>query len=193
MPREYPEKRISAAGAAAVDEAFVDAYLPALLAQAHQLVASAFHPLAAAHGLGPSEWRVLATLASGDTLRALCGGFLASVPFDVIDLDAYGSPWAFLRALLVTPRTWAPSTWIVLTDGYFAPRGMADADKTLFPGMKVGAVGTSLDGYVDTARARIREWLPAGLVLESMQSWTPKNRPKGVATHVLRVRRTPPA
>lgn len=44
---------------------FVDAYLPALLAQAHDLVASEFHAVAAQHGLAPSEWRVLATLASG--------------------------------------------------------------------------------------------------------------------------------
>lgn len=66
MPREYPEKCIAAGSTAAADEAFVDAYLPALLAQAHQLVASAFHPVAAKHGLGPSEWRVLATLASGE-------------------------------------------------------------------------------------------------------------------------------
>ena len=45
---------------------FVDAYLPALLAQAHELVASEFHAVAAEHGLAPSEWRVLATLASGE-------------------------------------------------------------------------------------------------------------------------------
>ena len=45
---------------------FVDAYLPALLLQAHDLVASEFHLVAAEHGLAPSEWRVLATLASGE-------------------------------------------------------------------------------------------------------------------------------
>jgi DNA-binding MarR family transcriptional regulator len=54
MPREYPGER------------FVDAYLPALLAQAHELLASEFHAVAAQHGLAPSEWRVLATLASGE-------------------------------------------------------------------------------------------------------------------------------
>ena len=45
---------------------FVDAYLPALLAQAHELVASEFHAIAAQHGLTSSEWRVLATLAGGE-------------------------------------------------------------------------------------------------------------------------------
>lgn len=37
-----------------------------MLAQAHELVASEFHAIAAEHGLAPSEWRVLATLASGE-------------------------------------------------------------------------------------------------------------------------------
>jgi len=60
-PREYPEH-----SAATADEPFVEAYLPALLAQAHKLVAGAFHPVAAEHGIAPSEWRVLATLASGE-------------------------------------------------------------------------------------------------------------------------------
>jgi DNA-binding MarR family transcriptional regulator len=63
VPREYPEKH--AQHSTAAGDAFVDAYLPALLAQAHDRVASAFHPVAAEHGIGPSEWRVLATLASG--------------------------------------------------------------------------------------------------------------------------------
>lgn len=73
MPREYPDSplaRTVRGGArrstAAATVQFVDAYLPALLAQAHELVASEFHAIAAAHGLAPSEWRVLATLASGE-------------------------------------------------------------------------------------------------------------------------------
>src|SRR5438094_110879 len=44
---------------------FVDGYLPALLAQAHHLVSGEFHAVANSHGFTPSEWRVLATLASG--------------------------------------------------------------------------------------------------------------------------------
>ena len=68
MPREYPEQSASVPvprSTAAGDDPFVHGYLPALLAQAHELVASAFHAIAAEHGLAPSEWRVLATLASG--------------------------------------------------------------------------------------------------------------------------------
>ncbi len=45
---------------------FVDDYLPALLAQAHDRISSEFHQVARAHGVSVSEWRVLATLAGGD-------------------------------------------------------------------------------------------------------------------------------
>ena len=73
VPREYPGSRVARrtrrgarTGTAAAEVPFVEAYLPALLAQAHELVASEFHAIAAEHGLAPPEWRVLATLASGE-------------------------------------------------------------------------------------------------------------------------------
>lgn len=44
---------------------FVDDYLPALLAQASQLISSEFHAVARRHGFSVSEWRVLATLSGG--------------------------------------------------------------------------------------------------------------------------------
>ncbi len=47
---------------------FVDDYLPALLAQASQLISSEFHKIVAAHGFTVSEWRVLATLADGEPI-----------------------------------------------------------------------------------------------------------------------------
>lgn len=46
--------------------AFVDDYLPALLAQASHLISSEFHRTAGAQGLNVSEWRVLASLAGGE-------------------------------------------------------------------------------------------------------------------------------
>jgi DNA-binding MarR family transcriptional regulator len=52
--------------AAGADAQFVDGYLPALLAQAHHLVSGEFHAVASEHGFTPSDWRVLATLASGE-------------------------------------------------------------------------------------------------------------------------------
>lgn len=44
---------------------FVDDYLPALLAQASQLISAEFHVVARQHGFSVSEWRVMATLADG--------------------------------------------------------------------------------------------------------------------------------
>lgn len=74
-PRDFPSSQAPRAargsartGATAVTTQFVDGYLPALLAQAHDLVSSEFHAVAAAHGLAPSEWRVLATLAGGSPM-----------------------------------------------------------------------------------------------------------------------------
>lgn len=43
---------------------FVDDYLPALLAQASQLISGEFHEVVKAAGFSVAEWRVLATLAS---------------------------------------------------------------------------------------------------------------------------------
>ena len=45
------------------NQPFVDTYLPALLAQASQLISTEFHAIVQANGLSVLEWRVLATLA----------------------------------------------------------------------------------------------------------------------------------
>ena len=55
---------------------FVDNYLPALLAQASELISGEFHRVVRAHGLSVPEWRVLATLSGG---HALTTGKLAQV------------------------------------------------------------------------------------------------------------------
>ncbi len=44
---------------------FTQDYLPALLAQASQLISAEFHAVARRHGLSVSEWRVMASLADG--------------------------------------------------------------------------------------------------------------------------------
>lgn len=44
---------------------FIQDYLPALLAQASQLISSEFHVVARRHGFSVSEWRVMASLADG--------------------------------------------------------------------------------------------------------------------------------
>ena len=55
---------------------FVDDYLPALLAQASQLISSEFHAVARRQGFSVSEWRVMATLSGG---TAVSIGQLAQV------------------------------------------------------------------------------------------------------------------
>ena len=47
---------------------FVDDYLPALLAQASQLLSGEFHLVVNANGFSVSEWRVLATLAGNEPI-----------------------------------------------------------------------------------------------------------------------------
>lgn len=49
---------------------FVDDYLPALLAQASQLISSEFHQVVRANGVSVSEWRVLAVLSGGNPMSS---------------------------------------------------------------------------------------------------------------------------
>ena len=60
----------------ALADHFVTDYLPALLAQASQLISGEFHQVVRANGFSVSEWRVLATLAGGPPLSI---GRLAAV------------------------------------------------------------------------------------------------------------------
>jgi DNA-binding MarR family transcriptional regulator len=55
---------------------FVDDYLPALLAQASQLLSGEFHRVVVEQGFTVTEWRVLASLAGG---RAMSIGELARI------------------------------------------------------------------------------------------------------------------
>ena len=55
---------------------FVDDYLPALLAQASQLISTEFHAVVRASGFSITEWRVLATLTGSEGMSV---GGLAQV------------------------------------------------------------------------------------------------------------------
>jgi DNA-binding MarR family transcriptional regulator len=50
------------------ESAFVDGYLPALLAQASQLISGEFHGVVKRKGMNVSEWRVLASLAGAEPM-----------------------------------------------------------------------------------------------------------------------------
>lgn len=49
-------------------DGFVDDYLPALLAQASQLISGEFHQVVTGKGFTVSEWRVLASLAGAEPM-----------------------------------------------------------------------------------------------------------------------------
>jgi len=49
-------------------ERFVDNYLPALLAQASELISAEFHAVVQQHGLSVAQWRVMASLADGPAM-----------------------------------------------------------------------------------------------------------------------------
>lgn len=53
---------------AAAQRRFVEDYLPALLAQASNLISSEFHKVARQNGFSVSEWRVLASLAGSEAI-----------------------------------------------------------------------------------------------------------------------------
>ncbi|HEX2542222.1 MAG TPA: MarR family transcriptional regulator [Caldimonas sp.] len=71
-----PSSDTATAGEAPATTAFVDDYLPALLAQASQLISAEFHAVVRRQGLSISEWRVLATLADSPRMSI---GRLASI------------------------------------------------------------------------------------------------------------------
>lgn len=50
------------------DGSFVKSYLPALLAQASQLISREFHHIVSRQGMNVSEWRVLASLAGAEPM-----------------------------------------------------------------------------------------------------------------------------
>lgn len=71
---------------------------------------------------------------SGDTERMLRAGWGAETPFGIVDVDAYGEPWPFVRAWYDSRRVRAPITELVLTDGYMAQASLAPLSRVLFGG-----------------------------------------------------------
>jgi hypothetical protein len=98
-----------------------------------------------------SKERPMWACYKADSLRAVRGGIAASVPFDVVDMDAYGAPWKFLRAWMLSERTRADRTLIFLTDGY--SNRPINVDRALF--------GSDYEGQVTSAM--VREAVPRRL------------------------------
>lgn len=78
----------------------------------------------AARERGPG-WTVLL----GNAERAFRGGLYRERAFSVVDIDCYGAPWKFVRALFAHARR-RPRA-IVLTDNYMKHRNLSREDATL--------------------------------------------------------------
>lgn len=110
----------------------------------------------------------------GDSIKALRGGWMAHRRFDVVDLDAYGEPWTAFGAWCDSSRARADVTSIVLTDGYFARRGLAGC-RVLWGEGK--ARSCSREQYFEQARSFVKSRLDAnGLALSrGLQTHLSKN------------------
>lgn len=119
------------------------------------------------------HWLVACTEVEG----AIQNGIGRYTPFDVVDVDAYGEPWPYVRAWMISRRLRARRTVIVCTDGYMAQRSIAPASKTLF-GVK-GRITVTDDDYLETAQARCSGWAAeSGLVVESFRTFNGPARAK---------------
>lgn len=76
----------------------------------------------------------------GDTEKALRAGWAGHVPWEIVDLDAYGSPWPFVMAWFESRRLRAPTTTLILTDGYMRQASMANPCRALFQGQRPARV-----------------------------------------------------
>ena len=73
------------------------------------------------------HWTVLKANAD----RVLRGGLWLDRPFDVVDIDCYGSPWKFLAAFFCRPRALPPVCHLFLTDNYMINRNLSHEDLVL--------------------------------------------------------------
>lgn len=131
----------------------------------------------------------------GDSERALLTGWMGHHPWDVIDVDAYGSPWPFVRARFLSERERAPVTWLILTDGRLARLGISGLCWSLtLPGENRKAMGKP-EIYMERAHTMAAEWAKtAGMRVASFVTKKTPEPPKGpgrvwMRAHVLEVRR----
>lgn len=131
----------------------------------------------------------------GDSERALLSGWMGHHPWDVVDIDAYGSPWPFVRAWFLSARERAPVTWLVLTDGRLGKLGIGGMCWSLtLPGEDRKAMGKPAI-YMDRARSMSAEWArTAGVSVASFTTKRAPAPPKGngrvwMRAHILEVRR----
>ena len=108
---------------------------------------------------------------SGDTERALLAGWMGHVPFDVVDLDAYGSPWPFFLAWCRSTRERATVTHVFLTDGYMDHADFTPRCRALFPS-ELGKRGDMpREVYLEHVRHAMDHWTIAfGATVEEFRT-----------------------
>lgn len=103
------------------------------------------------------------------TLMAEAGAFDA-IPFAVVDLDYYGSPWPACLAYIRTHTAWPDVTHLFLTDGFAVRANIAGQDRALFPGVGRRARTTPAMVWEQAQRAIADEAAKHGLVAEVLAS-----------------------
>jgi hypothetical protein len=68
----------------------------------------------------------------GDTEKMLRAGWMGHRTWDVVDVDAYGSPWPFVLAWAKSDRLFAANTMLICTDGYMAKASLSPPCRALF-------------------------------------------------------------
>lgn len=116
----------------------------------------------------------------GDTIRAVLHGFMGHVPFDIVDIDAYGSPWVGVEAWFRSKRERAPVTTLVVTDGTWSKLGMSGLPKVLLASRDEDRKnGWTVERYFERVHSKLDLWaLGAGLNIESMTIQAP-NKVRG--------------
>lgn len=112
-------------------------------------------------------------------------GALDTMPFAVVDLDFYGSPWAPCLEYLTRHRAWPEVTHLLLTDGFATRANIAGQDAALFPGLGRTAKTTPEMVWQAACSAMARAATAQGLGL--VHRWT--HKAKSMAYHYLTLER----
>jgi len=119
-----------------------------------------------------------------DSERALWAGIGGDFPYDIVDIDAYGSPWPFVRTWFESERLRANPTWLILTDGYMRRASLAAPCRALVPDKKIKKQDMPANVYKQHAEARLNEWCAnAGLKYE----WVRSVADKRMVLHLLKI------
>lgn len=130
----------------------------------------------------------------GDSIKAIRHGFMGHVPFDIVDIDAYGSPWETVHAWFISSRRRAPVTTLIITDGVWAKVKIAGMPKILLASASEDRLnGWNRDRYFERVMTVLDQWsVMHGLEILSCKIEAPnkvRGRPDAIkmAQYTIRV------